>query len=240
MVNERSWDLMKAWYEGRGYRCQAPSWPERRTGLGLAELADHYEAIVRLEAEPPVLVGHSFGGLLVQILLDRGHGQAGVAIAPAPPRGVFMLQPRAVRSAWPFISTWKGWNKLVPVRFEPFAAAFVHTLAPAQQRAVYDTYAVPLETGRPFFQTAFAMMDRNSPCRIDFATQTRPPLLIIAGAADRTVAAAAVRANYQRYAAGGPTTEYVEFPRRTHWIIAQPGWEEVASRIDQFIRAQAS
>src|SRR5260370_656451 len=144
MVNERSWDLMKAWYEGRGYRCQAPSWPERRAGLGLAELADHYEAIVRLEP------------------------------------------------------------------------------------------------GRPFFQTALAMMDRNSPCRIDFATQPRPPLLIIAGAADRTVAAAAVRANYQRYAAGGPTTEYVEFPRRTHWIIAQPGWEEVASRIDQFIRAQAS
>src|SRR5258708_7043067 len=178
MVNERSWDLMKAWYEGRGYRCQAPSWPERRAGLGLAELADHYEAIVRLEAEPPVLVGHSFGGLLVQILLDRGHGQAGVAIAPAPPRGVFMLQPRAVRSAWPFISTWKGWNKLVPVRFEPFAAAFVHTLAPAQQRAVYDPYAGPLETGPPFFQSAFALMDRNSPCRLDFPTPPPPPLPI--------------------------------------------------------------
>jgi pimeloyl-ACP methyl ester carboxylesterase len=239
MVNERSWDRMKAWFEGRGYRCQAPSWPERRAGLGLAELADHYQAIVTEEAEPPVLVGHSFGGLIVQILLDRGHVQAGVAIAPAPPRGVFMLQPSAVRSSWAFISTWRGWNKLIPVRFEAFAAAFVHALAPAEQREVYETYAVPLETGRPFFQTAFAMMDRNSPCRIDFVKQGRPPLLIIAGAADRTVPIAAVRANYQRYRASRATTEFAEFPMRTHWIIAQPGWDEVASRIEQFIGAHA-
>src|SRR5258708_8975442 len=79
MVNERSWDLMKAWYEGRGYRCQAPSWPERRTGLGLAELADHYQAVVRLQAEPPVLVGHSLGGLLLQVLLHRGPRRAAAA-----------------------------------------------------------------------------------------------------------------------------------------------------------------
>ncbi len=239
MVNERSWDRMKAWFEGRGYRCQAPAWPERHPGLGLAELAEHYQAIVRSEPEPPVLVGHSFGGLLVQILLDRGHGNAGVAIAPAPPRGVFMLQPTAVRAAWPFLSTWRGWERLIPVRFEPFAAAFVHTLAQPEQRQVYETYAVARETGRPFFQTALAMMDRSSPCRIDFGKQVRPALLVIAGGADRTVAAAAVRANYQRYRASRATTEFAEFPMRTHWIVAQPGWDEVASRIDQFIGAHA-
>jgi pimeloyl-ACP methyl ester carboxylesterase len=239
MVNERCWDPMKAWFEARGHRCLAPPWPERRPGLGLGELADHYLMIVRAEPEPPVLVGHSFGGLLVQILLDRGHTGAGVAIEPAPPRGVLMMQPSAVCSSWPFLSTWRGWDKLIPVRFEAFAAAFVHTLPRPEQRQVFETCAVPLETGRPFFQTAVAMMNPNSPCRIDFRKADRAPLLIIAGEADRTVIAAAVRANYQRCAASPAPTELVQYPNRTHWIMAQRGWEEVAGRIEQFISTHA-
>ena len=240
MVNEHCWDPMKAWFEARGYRCQAPPWPQRRGDLGLGELTVYFQEIARAQPEPPVLVGHSFGGLIVQIMLDRGHPQAGVAIEPAPPRGVLMLQASALRSAWPFLSTWKGWDKLIPVRLEPFAAAFVHTMPQADQRAVYEKYAVRVEAGRPFFETALALANPKSPTRIDFHKPDRAPLLIIAGELDRTVPAPAVRANYRRYRSSPVITEFVEFPGRTHMIISQAGWEDVAGRVEQFIRAHAA
>ncbi len=154
---------------------------------------------MRALPEPPILVGHSFGGLIVQILLDRGLGACGVAIDPAPPRGVFAFEPSAVRSLASVLTTWRGWRKVVRWSYANFRYAFVHTLPEDQARAAYDTYVTP-ETGRIFFQGALAGFDRHSPTIVNFRNGARAPLLILAGSEDHIVPAAVVRRTYRRYA----------------------------------------
>jgi pimeloyl-ACP methyl ester carboxylesterase len=243
-VTPACWDEFRGFFEGQGYRCQAPAWPGRDRPiealrahpsddlgrLGIAEIVDHYAAIIRAMDPAPVLVGHSFGGLFVQLLLDRGLGAAGVAIDSAPPRGVLPLQPSVIRSNAGVLLTWQGWRRVVRQTFGQFRYAFVNALTPIQQRQAYDRHVVP-ETGRIFFQAALSALDPKSPARIDFTNNRRVPLLMIAGRQDHIVPAAMNRANYRCYARSGALTHYKEFDGRCHWIIAQPGWQEVAEYV---------
>ena len=125
-VTPACWEPFRGFFEERGYECIAPAWPGKDRpldeiradpspllGVGLAEITDRYAQVVRALPEPPILVGHSFGGLIVQILLDRGLGASGVAIDPAPPKGVFAFEPSAVRSLGSVLLTWRGWRKVV-------------------------------------------------------------------------------------------------------------------------------
>jgi pimeloyl-ACP methyl ester carboxylesterase len=167
-VGPACWDRFVERFAGRGYRCLAPAWPYedrpveelRKTPapelarVGVTEIVDHYAAIVEGLEEPAVLVGHSFGGLFVQMLLDRGLGSAGVAIDAAPPRGVFPT-PSGVRASFPVVRTWRGWRKVLTMSFASFAWGFVHNLPEADQRETYDRLVIPTP-GRIFFQTAFA------------------------------------------------------------------------------------
>ena len=232
-------------YEALGHSVLAPSWPhdERpvaelraspRTelvGVGVAEIVAHYIQIVsdltaRLTAEgkePPILIGHSFGGLFVQMLLDRGLGRAGVAIDPAPPRGVLPTLD-AVRAGFPVVSTWGGAKKIHTLSFADFQWGWVHTLPEPEQRAAYDRFCVPTP-GKVYFDALAAPF--NAAMKIGFENP-RAPLLLIAGTADRTVPAAMVRATYKLQKRSPSRTELREFEGRTHWICAQPGWEEVA------------
>ena len=245
------WDPFLGYYAARGYTCLAPAWPyhdgsvaelnahpDPRLGrLGLGEIADHYAQIIRALPEAPIIIGHSFGGLVTQILLDRGLGAAGVALDPAPPRGVLAaLYPTTTRSLLRIIATPGGWSKVFHWTLPEFAYAFVHTLPPDEQKRAFDTYVVP-ESGRVFFQDALSMFNPNSPARVNFANPQRAPLLIIAGAADRIVPEAMVKATWRKYpqsAANAP--DFQEFPGRTHWLIAQPGWEEVAGVAEEWLR----
>ena len=190
---------MVGFFKDRGYECLAPAWPGKDRpveairadptpllGLGVGEIAAHYEQVVRGLDEPPILIGHSFGGLIVQLLLDRGLGAAGVALDPAPPSGVWAFEPTAFRSLASVILTWRGWRKIVRWSPAQFAYAFVNGLPPAEQQAAYDTHVTP-ETGRIFFQGALASMTAGSPCRVDFKNATRAPLLLIAGLNDHIV-----------------------------------------------------
>jgi len=248
-VTPRCWDRWVADFEVRGYRCLAPAWPGKdRTvaeinadpsplrGLGIGEIVDHYERIIRSLDEPPILVGHSFGGLFVQILLDRGLGAAGVAIDPAPPRGVFAFRPTAIRSLASVLLTWRGWRKVVHWSYPRFRYAFVHTMSETEARAAYDTHVTP-ETGRIFFQGALSMLDRHSPARVDFGNTARAPLLLIAGGMDHIVPAATVRGNYRKYARSSAATVLREFPGRTHWLIAGDGWQQIAQASAEWIEA---
>ena len=239
-VTPSCWDPFVGFFEDRGYRCIAPAWPGKDrpidairadpsplVGLGIGEIVDHYGGIIQALDEPPILIGHSFGALFVQILLDRGLGIAGVAIDSAPPRGVFAFEPSAVRSLAGVLLTWRGWRKVVRWPFADFRYAFTHTLPEDDARAAYEAHVTP-ETGRVFFQNALAGLDRQSPTRVDFSNGTRAPLLMIAGELDRITPAAVNRRNHQKYARSAAITDFKAFPGRTHWIIAQPGWEEVA------------
>jgi pimeloyl-ACP methyl ester carboxylesterase len=238
------WEPMVQYFTQQGYTCLAPTWlhkdrpieelrkqpPAALQGLGVAEIVDHYERFIREQAEPPMLIGHSFGGLFVQLLLDRGVGAAGVAIDPAPPRGVLPRQPSAFKAIAGVLSTWGGWRKTVYTSFDQFRYAFVHTLPEQEQRRVYETYVVP-ETGRIFFQTAFAPLAPHSPLRVNFQNATRAPLLLIAGEQDLIIPLGLVRSNFRKYHRSSARTDFMQFEGRTHWIIAQAGWEEVADAI---------
>lgn len=253
-MTPKCWNPFLSYFNARQYTCLAPAWPyhdrsvaelnaapDPRLGrLGLGEIAAHFEQVIRALPEPPVIIGHSFGGLVTQILLDRGLGAAGVALDPAPPRGILAaLYPTTTRALLRIIATPGGWSKVFHWTLPEFAYAFVHTLEPDEQARTFEEYVVP-ESGRVFFQDALSAFSSHSPARIDFANPRRAPLLIIAGAADRIVPAAMVKATWRKYPRGAANApDFQEFPGRTHWLIAQPGWEEVAEAAEIWVRAKA-
>ena len=248
-VTPACWDPFVSFFEARGSRCLAPAWPGKErsvesiradpsplAGLGIAEIVDHYEKIIRSLDERPILIGHSFGGLFVQLLLDRGLGAAGVAIDSAPPKGVFAFEPTTLVSLGRILLIPFGWRKVVHWTFTEFRYAFVHTMPEAEARMIWDTQIVP-DSGRPFFQSAFSMLDRASPASVDFANPGRAPLLFIAGEADRAMPPAIVRRTYRAHRASPVRTDFRSIPGRTHWLIAQDGWEEVAQTCGDWIES---
>jgi pimeloyl-ACP methyl ester carboxylesterase len=235
-VTPACWDKFIGFYTARGHRCIAPAWPRKDrsiaelradpsplASLGVEEIVDRYDRVIREQAEPPLLIGHSFGGLFVQMLLDRGLGAAGVAIDSAPPRGVLATQPSVFRANLPVLLQLGAWKGVVRMTYPQFRYAFVNTLSEAEARAAYEAYVIP-ETGRIFFQAALG----SKAVKVNFANNQRKPLLLIAGESDHVVAAGLNRANFRKYAGSKARTDFKEFPGRAHWIIAQEGWEEVA------------
>jgi pimeloyl-ACP methyl ester carboxylesterase len=239
-VTPACWDPFVSFFEARGYRCLAPAWPGKDrpveairadpsplAGLGIAEIVDHYARIVRALDEPPILIGHSFGGLFVQLLLDRGLGAAGIAIDSAAPKGVFALAPTTLLSLGRILLIPFGWRNVVRWSYREYQYAFVHTMSAGEQQAIWDSQIVP-DSGRPFFEAGFSFLDRNSPTRLDFGNPDRAPLLFISGDADRAMTPAVVRRMFRAHLASPARTEFRSFPGRTHWLIAQDGWEEIA------------
>jgi pimeloyl-ACP methyl ester carboxylesterase len=234
-VTHACWDFFKSRYEARGYEVLAPPWPyddrpvealraSPAPGLarsGIPEIVDHYAAIIRALPEPPILIGHSFGGLFVQVLVDRGLGTCGVAINPAPPRGV-LPGPTAFRANLPFILGWRGWSRALRMPFGRFAATFLNTMPADQRQSLYDVHVVPT-AGRLFWD---GLLTRGA--GVKWRNPARPPLLVITGTLDRAVGAGMNRANFKKYRRSPSRTDFREFAGRSHWIIAEPGWEEVA------------
>lgn len=237
-MSAESWDPWIARFSERGYECVAPPWPfldhdvaelqrspDPRFGkLGIREIVDNYMGVIREIGGRPLLIGHSFGGLFVQMLLDRGLGSAGVAIDPAPPKGV-LPGANAIRASLPVLLGWNSWQRVRRMSFRTFQWGWVHTLSEPEQREAFDRHAIPT-SGRIFMQALLAPF--TDVTKVNYANDERAPLLIIAGELDRTVEAAMNRANVARYKGSRAITEFREFPGRTHWICRQPGWEEVA------------
>jgi len=247
-VGPRCWNGWKRMYEAEGLGCVTPAWPfddrpydELRRApdpalatVGVGEILDHYARVIQAMPEPPVLIGHSIGGLIVQLLLSRGLGAAGVAVNPGPPRGVFPT-PRALWTALPVLLAWRGWRRILRMTYEQFVAGFVHELPERERRAAYEEHVIPTP-GRPYFQAAFGPFHQAT--QVDFLRADRAPLLIVAGERDRTAPASMNRANHRAYRRSSAPTDFHEFPRRSHWIIAEPGWEEVASYALSWVRAR--
>jgi len=233
-VTPSCWDPFKAWFEAKGYSCQAPAWPyldrpvaELKRGLDpkfarltIKKLVDHYAEKVRACGEPPILIGHSFGGLIVQLLLDRGLGKAGVAIDPAPPRGV---RPSwtAIMSSKKLLLSWRGWSKLHTMSLQNFRQTFANGLPDDAVQQAYDTQVIEAP-GRIFFQAALGLGNGLKRATL------RGPLVLIAGEKDRTVTPDMVQALYALHKHTPGPVAMLRFPGRSHYLIAEPGWEDVA------------
>jgi pimeloyl-ACP methyl ester carboxylesterase len=166
-------------------------------------------------------MGHSFGGLFVQMLLDRGLGAAGVAIDPGPPRGV-IPRPIALWAALPVFLSPFSWRRTVRMSLSSFGWGFAQNLSPDERRAAYERYVVPTP-GRIYYQAALGLGTR-----VNYANAQRAPLLLTAGEKDRTAQPSMVRSAYHKYQRSSAVTAFKEFAGRTHWLIASSGWEEVA------------
>jgi pimeloyl-ACP methyl ester carboxylesterase len=242
-LSARSWESYSDYFARRGFAVTAPEWPRKvgdveemretaddSAGLGVQEIVDHYAALIRELDQPPVLIGHSYGGLFVELLLDRGLGRAGVAMSPAPPKGILVLPFPTLKSASPALAHPSKWHGIVPLTLEEFTYAFVNTFSPEAAAAAYERYAVP-ETGQIFYEAGFANFHLHPPTEVHFKSADRAPLLLVGAAEDHTVPASLTKAAYKRYEKSPAKTDYLEFEGRPHLHMAAPDWEEVAQAI---------
>jgi pimeloyl-ACP methyl ester carboxylesterase len=239
-MNGRSWEHWVERYEQRGLNVLAPSWPgmdgdvealradtSAFDDLGIEDIVDHYAGIIEGLDTPPVIIGHSFGGAFTQVLLDRGLGAAGVAIDPAPLKGMLALPASTLRSGFPVLKNPANRHRAVPLTPKEFHYAFTNTLSDDDSLAVYERYAVP-GPGRVLFEGALANLSHHSPIEVEFSNPERAPLLLIAGGEDHVSPASLTRSNFKHYKAKTAVTELKEFPERSHYTLGQEGWEEVA------------
>ncbi len=235
-----SWENWVKRYTDRGFRVVAKSWPGmdidinelRRNSapiarLGITEIVDHYERVIRELDSPPIIIGHSFGGLITQILVDRGLGAAGVAIAPAPVKGIIFLPFSTLRVSFPALSNPANNHRALPLSPEQFHYAFTNNLSEEESLTVYNRYAVP-GPDHVLFQAAFANFNPHAASAVDFQNNDRAPLLLISGGVDHVSPASVVEANFKLYRKTKAVTEYKNFPERTHYTLGQEGWEKVA------------
>jgi alpha-beta hydrolase superfamily lysophospholipase len=246
-LSARSWETFADYFANRGFAVSTPEWPRKHgdveqlradadelAGLGLAEIVDHYEALIRELDQPPVLIGHSFGGLIVELLLDRGVGRAGVALSPAPPKGILVLPFSSLKAASPALVHPSKRHGIVTLTLEEFTYGFVNTFSPEEAAAAYERYAVP-ETGRIFYEAGFANFALHPPTGVHFKNDQRAPLLIVGAERDHTVPASVARAQYNKYEHSSAKTEYMEFEGRPHLFVVGEGAIEVAAAIDSWL-----
>jgi pimeloyl-ACP methyl ester carboxylesterase len=188
--------------------------------LRLADVVESHVSAIQAMPVKPALVGHSMGGLIVQLLLARDLAVAGVAIDSAPPSGVFTAAPSFLRANWPMVDPLKPSDEPHMITFDEFAYAFANTLPEDDQRAAYERYAVPESRHVPRDSLGHAG-------HVDFAA-AHAPLLLVAGGEDHIIPPELNRANHKHYHASPSVTDLMEFPGRDHLTIVEPGWEEVA------------
>jgi pimeloyl-ACP methyl ester carboxylesterase len=238
-MTPRSWEHWVKFYEAQGFRVIAPAYPGLEVevealrddaspiaALSVEAVVDHYDAIIRALPTKPILIGHSFGGTVVQLLLDRGLGAAGVVIDSAPVKGVYLVPFTQVRSTFPVLKNPANRSRAVPFTHEQFQYAFTNTLPEAESREAYERYAIAAP-GRILFDGATINFNPYTAAKVDFANPDRAPLFFIAGEHDHIMPAALNRSNALKYRSG--TVAFREFAGRDHYIVGEAGWEEVAT-----------
>lgn len=252
-MTPRSWEHWIPYYESQGYTVIAPAYPgfdveveELRenpqviASLTVPETIDHLAGVIESLDRPPIIMGHSFGGTLTQLLLARGLGAAGVVIDSAPPEGVRVYPFSQARSLFPALKNPSNARRAIAFNPEEFHYAFTNTLSPEESRAVWDRYAIAAPGN---WVWAYGLLANFKPGKqetwVDFAAD-RAPLLFIAGERDHIMPPVVNRSNAKRYKGSPAVTDYIEFAGRDHWTCGAPGWEAVADRALDWANGQAT
>ncbi len=243
-----SWARWMKLFESAGFTALAPGWPddpqtvsaanahpEVFAGKSVGDVADHYEEIINGLEDKPVIIGHSFGGLLAQILAGRGLSSATVAVDPAPFRGVLPLPFSALKSAWPVLGNPANRNRAVPLTFDQFRYAFANAVDETQAERLYEEFAVPA-AGKPIFQAASANLNPWTEVKVDTENANRGPLLILSGEKDHVVPWAIANASFKHQQKNANVTEIKEIKGRGHALTIDDGWREVAETALAFVK----
>jgi pimeloyl-ACP methyl ester carboxylesterase len=243
-----SWDNWAKLFEEAGYTALMPGWPDDPETVGEAQqhpevfarktvgqVADHFEDVSRKLDGTPVVIGHSFGGLLAQILAGRGVAKATVAVDPAPFRGVLPLPVSSLKAASPALGNPANRHRAVPLTYEQFRYAFANAVGEEEAKQLYDSYCVPA-SGTPIFQAAAANLNPWTEVKVKSKNPQRGPLLIISGEQDHTVPPAISNASYKKQKRNKGVTEIKEMKGRGHSLTIDHGWREVAETALAFVQ----
>jgi non-heme chloroperoxidase len=243
-----SWDRWAAMFEEAGFTALTPGWPDDPETVTEAnahpevfahktvgQVADHFAGVIGGLKMKPAIIGHSFGGLLAQILAGRGLSVASVAIDPAPVRGVLALPISALKSAWPVLGNPANRNRAVPLTYDQFRFSFANAVSEDEAKELYERFAVPA-AGAPLFQAAAANLNPWTEVKVDSDNPDRGPLLIISGEKDHVVPWAIANASFKQQRDNPGVTEIVEIPGKGHALTIDNGWREVADTALAFIR----
>jgi non-heme chloroperoxidase len=243
-----SWDRWAELFEGAGYAPVSPGWPddpqtvEEANGhpevfahKSVGQVADHYAGVIGKLKAKPIVIGHSFGGLVTQIMAGRGLARASVAIDPAPFRGVLPLPFSALKAASPVLRNPANRNRAIALTYEQFRFAFANAVSEQEAHELHRTFAVPA-SGVPLFQAAAANLNPWTEARVDLKNPNRGPLLIISGQKDNTVPWSISNASYKNQKRNPGVTEIIEIPNRGHALVIDSGWREVAETALKFVK----
>ncbi|HEY4151160.1 MAG TPA: alpha/beta hydrolase [Chitinophagaceae bacterium] len=237
-IHTSSWQPWMNFFKQRGYETLNPGWPgdaptvegcrsnpQAIANRGVTEVADSYEAVIKTLAEPPIIIGHSFGALITQVLLGRGIAAAGIAIDPAPMKGVWQLPFSALRASFPVLGNPFNVKKAVSLSFGQFRYGFANAVPEQEARELYEAWTIPAP-GRPLFQAAFATF-AGSETKVNTANTTRGPLLVTGGEKDHIAPPILGKASVKKYNSS-VKTEFKLFKDRGHSLIVDHGWKEIA------------
>jgi non-heme chloroperoxidase len=242
-----SWERWETLFQGAGYATVTPGWPDDPETVGeakadpevfahktIGQIADHVQAVIEGLSKKPAVIGHSFGGLLTQIIAGRGLASVSVAISPAPFRGVLPLPISALRSGKPVLGNPANRHKAIPLTYEQFRYSFANAVSEDEAKELYESYSVP-GSGEPIFQAAAANFNPWTEAKVDSKNPERGPLLIVSADQDHTVPWAIANASYKRQRHNAGVTEIVKLEGRGHALTIDKGWREVADTAMNFV-----
>jgi non-heme chloroperoxidase len=251
-LHASSWGGWEEKFQAAGYEPVSPGWPgepstvqaARRdpgavAGRGINDVVDHFAQVIRGLPAPPVVIGHSFGGLIAQRLLGQDLAAAAVAVDPAPIKGVLVLPPSALKVASIALKSPANRNLSVALTAEQFRYGFGNAVSEQESADLYQRWAVP-SPGKPLFEAAFANFAPSSPAKVNTGNKTRGPLLVTAGSEDHTVPPAISMSTRKQYHRSPAITDFVEFTGRGHSLTVDHGWAEVAEYALDWLDQRAS